>query len=329
MKSALFVLLGFIVSSPYAAAQGSWAEKMVEGGLTHDFKSIPRGTQLYHRFKLKNPYAVPLEISTRVGCNCVTATPSAKVLEPRQEGSIDILMDARRFTGVKPVNIFLTVSGPGYLSMATLVVTANSRADIVLNPGQVAFGPVNKGVKSNEQVIDVDYAGQLDWKVSEVVKAPETPLDVTFEEVYRKPGQVGYRVKVVIKPDAPAGSMRHEIFLKTNDPGSPLVPILVEAIVQANITIAPNPVVLGTLHSGESVTKRVIVRAPKPFRVLGVDGAGDGITVDLPTISAQTQIIQVKFAPTKTGSVHQLLKLKTDLDKEAPLSLTVDGAVEP
>src|SRR5260221_606735 len=124
MKSALFVLLGLIGSSSYAAAQGSWAEKMVEGGLTHDFKSIPRGTQLYHRFQLKNPYAVPLELSTRVGCNCVTATLSAKSLEPRKEAYLDILMDSRRFPGFKSVNVFLTVSGPGYLSMATLVVTA-------------------------------------------------------------------------------------------------------------------------------------------------------------------------------------------------------------
>ena len=53
-------------------------------------------------------------------------------------------MDARRFTGPKTVTIHVTV-GPEYTSTATLQVSANSRSDVVFNPGEVNFGVVPHG----------------------------------------------------------------------------------------------------------------------------------------------------------------------------------------
>jgi hypothetical protein len=56
---------------------------------------------------------------------------------------------------------------------------------------------------------------------------------------------------------------------------------------------------------GESDTKRVLVRASKPFKVVGVDGAGDGISVELPAAGAAVpvQVVVVKFEPKAAGAV--------------------------
>ena len=54
------------------------------------------------------------------------------------------------------------------------------------------------------QNIDVEYAGVLDWKVSEVLK--NDARSTTFEKINYPnpgPGQVGYHVKVALKPEGP------------------------------------------------------------------------------------------------------------------------------
>lgn len=329
MRNRALALSILILGTVTASGQERWHwEQFFKDGMSHDFGNVPRGTQLHYRFKMKNIYAVPLEVSARVGCHCVSVSPPSQVLQPRQEGYIDATMDTSRVTGYKSVNIYVTV-GPEYVSSTTLRVSANSRTDVVVNPGQINFGVVPRGQATAPQTIDVEYAGLLEWRVSDVVKN-DAPVDVTYKELYRRPGQVGYQVAVAIKPDAPAGPLRHEVFLKTNDPASPLVPILVEANIQASLSVAPNVVRLGNLKVGESVTKLVVVRASKPFHVSTVEGQGDGVQiVDLPAAANNVQLLKVRFQPVKPGDVRRQLRIKTDLEQESSAAVMIEGTVEP
>jgi hypothetical protein len=334
MRTALLTVVTLILFTASAQAQSSWAENMFkqdpvtkQPDLRHDFGNVPHGAQLHYRFELTNIYAVPLEISVRVGCHCVTATTSTRVLESGKKGYVDVNMNARLFTGPRTVQIHFTV-GPEYISTATLSVSANCREDIVLNPGQLSFGVVARGQPMPSQSIDVEYAGVLDWRATEIAKH-EAPLDASVKELYRRPGQVGYRVTVALKPDVPAGALKQELFLKTNDPASPLVPILVEATVRASLSVAPDVLNLGTLKLGESLTKLVLVQGPKPFKIVAVEGQGDGVTVDLPNLAKNVQVVKVKCQPTTPGPIRKQLKIKTDLDQEAPVLVTVDFTVEP
>jgi hypothetical protein len=327
------VLALVLATTAVGAQQGSWADAMFKDGLSHDFGNIPLGTQVFHRFPMTNIYAVPLQISTRAGCNCVTATPSVRVVKPHETAYIDVTLDGHRIKGAKSVAIYVMVDGKNVdgsecHSQGTLQVSAFARLDVVLNPGQINFGIVSPGKRMTPQVLDIEYAGVLDWKVTELV-AHKAPLDVTFKELYRQPGRAGYRVTVSIKPDAPVGPLRDELYFRTNDPAGPLVPVLVEANVQASLTVFPTALNMGTLRVGDSTTKRLAIQGAKAFRVLGVEGAGDGIEAQLPTAAAPTQIIIVKYQPTKTGVLRRQLKLKTDLDKESAVTVSVDGVVEP
>jgi hypothetical protein len=328
MKHALVALFVVAVAGPSSQAQSPWAEKMFKEGLNHDFGSVPRGAQLSHRFVITNIYAVPMVITeVKSGCGCVTATPAKRVVEPRESTTIDVNMDARRFTGLKTVGITVTV-GPDYISTAQLRVSANSRADIVFNPGQVSFGTVTRG-QAASQVIDVEYAGVLDWQVTEA-SAKDLPVEVALGELYRRPGQVGYRVRVTLKADAPVGTLKGDLFLKTNDPASPLLPVLVEGVVQSNITVAPAALSLGTVKIGETLTRRVVVRGNKPFRVLGVEGLGDGMQLD-PKPSdapAPVQVVSFKCVFTKPGEFKHEVKIKTDL-QDTPVVVTIDGSAAP
>jgi hypothetical protein len=274
-RKALLALIITAVAATAAPAQ-NWAEKMFPDGIANDFGVVPHGAQLFHQFKIKNIYAVRMEITSIVpGCGCVTATASKRVLEANEEATLDVSMDARRFTGAKSVIVRVTV-GPEFTSSADVKVTASSRADVVFNPGDVEFGAVDHG-QAASQTVDVEYAGPLDWRISELVVGKDQPFEASQTETYRKPGKVGYQLKVTLKADAAPGPVRETLYLKTNDPTSPTLPVLVTGEVQAVLSVSPTKLSIGSIHIGETVTKEVVLRGGKAFRVLGVEGMGDGV----------------------------------------------------
>jgi hypothetical protein len=307
--------------------QPNWATKLITNGLSHDFGNVPHGTLLHYQFKLHNIYAVPLTINTRAGCNCLTATASVSVLKPEGDAYIDVTMNTAVYTGPRTKPIYLEV-GPQYISSAALWLSAYSRADIVCNPGHLNFGVVATGQGATPQTIDVEYAGTRDWRITGVNKT-DGPLDVSFKEIYRRTGQVGYRVTVALKPNVVSGTLREEVLLRTNDPGSPLVPVLVEAHVQSALTVVPEILNLGKLRSGESMTKLLMVRGASPFHVVTVEGQGDGIVAETPTTASQVQIIRIKYEAGKAGELKKQLKIKTDVGEGPPLIVTLQATVGP
>ena len=83
----------------------------------------------------------------------------------------------------------------------------------------------------------------------------------------------------------------------------------------------------GVVMPGPVDPQRVLVRAAKPFKVVGVDGAGDGITVELPAAPAAlpVQVIVVKFEPKQAGAVARQLRIRTDQGGEASALLPVEA----
>jgi hypothetical protein len=238
-------------------------------------------------------------------------------------------MDARKFTGDKKIVIYVTVgNGDDYTSTAELKITATSRTDIVFNPGSVAFGNVSAG-ESPTQTIDVEYAGNLAWKVTEIV-AGNAPVEASFKEMYRKPGQVGYQVSVKLKSEAPAGPLKQEVFLKTNDPASPLVPLVIEANLQASLGVNPDKVSLSNVQVGEENLRRVVVRGSKAFKIKEVEGLGDGIELEKPlsTEAEARQTLTFKCKFDKEGDIKRKLRIKTDMT-DKPLVVSIEGNIIP
>jgi len=332
--AAILLILGGGSAFGQTVEVKPWAEKMFQGVTTHDFGSVPRGTQLKYSFPVKNIWAVPMQITdVRVTCGCVKATPSARLLQPHESATLDIAMDGRRFTGPKSVTVYVTV-GPEYISTAAIRVSAMARADVVLNPGEINFGVVSGG-QTPTQIVDVEYAGNLDWQISEVVKNAAAPIDVKPQELYRQaptgvqPGKVGYRLTVVLKADAPPGVFKHELILKTNDPASPVLPVVVEGNVQASLTVAPGLVRLGTLKVGQEKSFKVTVRADRSFQIVGVDGQGDGITAVLPTQPAQVHQLTLQCKPGQPGDLRKQLLIHTDMVPSASVAVTVEASAVP
>jgi hypothetical protein len=195
---------------------------------------------------------------------------------------------------------------------------------------EVNFGSVSAG-QSPTQSIDVEYAGKLNWQVSEVV-ARDVPFTATIKELYRRNApnsdlvQVGYRLGVTLKPDAPLGAFKHNVYLKNNDPTSPLVPVLVEGAVQSALSVMPPTLSLGTVKTATPLTRRVVVRGSKPFKVTGVEGTGKGIELAgaLSASEAEAQFITFQCTFATPGPFRREVKIKTSL-QSAPVSVVIEG----
>ena len=49
----------------------------------------------------------------------------------------------------------------------------------------------------------------------------------------------------------------------------------------------------------------------------------------LPQTAAAQQILTIKFHPNKAGELRRQLRIKTDLETDAPLTVGIEGVVEP
>src|SRR5262249_53219406 len=157
--------------------------------------------------------------------------------------------------------------GPSYTSTAELRVSANSRADIVVDPGHVQFGTVSHDETRPSKTINVQYAGKLAWQVTKVTTPAGAPLEATIRETYRRPGEVGYQLTVTLEPNAAPGHFQETVILETNDPGAARLPVPVDGTVQWG----PRVLSLGSVKVGEKLTtKRLLLGAYKSFLVLGI-----------------------------------------------------------
>ena len=321
-------------SSQSSPQQNPWANKFflpdiasnreqaAPAVITHNFGEVPHGTICVQKFTITNIYDVPMQITeVRKSCTCLDYVPMLKTLKPNETADFTVTMNSGKFAGLNTQTFYVTF-GPNFVSTAVIRVTATSRADVSINPGNVSFGVVPQGTRAS-QSLSIKYSGRSrDWKLTDVVPV-QGPFEVKLNEVSRGgllKGGAEYQVDVTIKPSAASGPISEQISIKTNDATHPIVQLMVTGTITAPLEIAPNKIRLDPVPIGQSTGQRVSIRAAKPFKVLGVDGVGDGITVDLPTLGAMgapmpnVQVITIKFDPTTPGTVSRVLRIRTDLE---------------
>jgi hypothetical protein len=333
MRFALLIVAVFVLGTANVQAQDTpWAVKLFNAKVDHDFGHVPHGSMQTKRFTFANPYGVPLDvIIAEISCNCVTSNLSTQRVEPKGTGYVDLNMNTSAFTNSRTVRVKVTFQNlstdPQYFSTAVLSVTANSRPDVLLRPGEINFGVVPQG-KKVESVVDVEYAGAMaGWRVTEV-ETNDLPVEASVETIRLANGRTAYRVNTTLKATAPAGLLKGTLALKTNDPASPRVAVVVEANVQPALSIT-NPNVRNlALTVGKSKSVTFLMNAPKPFSIVEVEGLVDGVGVEgkLPDKASTNHSLVLTIRKSGEGDFKHTLRIKTDYQTE-PINITVEGNV--
>jgi len=321
---ALLVLLTVAPSSLFAQ---SWAEKMFDA-TSVDFGAVARGSKVEHRFKIKNLYKEDVHIAAvRSSCGCTSPEVTERLLKTHETTELIARFNTRTFLGHKNATVTVTFDEPFYAEVQ-LQVSGYIRSDVVLDPADVQFGSVDQGQPA-ERTVAVRYAGRDDWAISEV-KTTNPYLTSEARETSRGGGQVGYDLVFRLKPEAPVGYLHEEIWVYTNDQRAQRFPVIVEGQIKPEVTLTPDTLFLGVVPSGQSITKNVIVRGKRPFRILDVECEDRCFSFKVANKSAPVHALRIQFtAGEKQGPLACKIHIKTDLESITVPALTAKAEIAP
>jgi len=320
------LLVAFFLAAPCAAQE--WADKMFETR-SHDFGTIARAAKAEFAFELSNLYLEDVHIaSVRASCGCTTPRIEKDTLKTYEKGAIIAHINSESFLGRQSATLTVIIDKPQYAEVQ-LQVKVYVYSDVLLEPSNVALGSVSRGTAA-ERTIRVQYNGGSDWKIVEV-KSNNPHLTGTVVETARQGNQTIYELKVVLDKDSPVGYLNEHLMLVTNDSQTKQIPVLVEGQVQADISVSPASLFLGVLQPGQSVTKQIVVRGHKPFRIVSVKGDCKCLqaTALKDTEVKSLYLVPVTFtAGEKTGKITQTVYIETDAGQtilKVPAYAVVNG----
>jgi hypothetical protein len=315
-KPGLAILFTVLVGS--SCCGQDWATKMFKV-TEHDFGSVARGAKAEYSFVFDNIYMEEVHVaSVRSSCGCTTPRVENELLKTYDKGAIVAHFNTDSFLGQRGATLTVTIDQP-YYAEVQLQVKGYIRGDVVVEPGSVQIGSVDLGTGADRKV-SVVYAGQDDWKILNV-KSADPHVSAQAVETSRSYGQVSYDLKVHVDKAAPAGYVNDYLMLVTNDASSTEVPVLVEGRIMPGITVSPMALFMGVIQPGQKVTKQLVVKGKKPFRVLGIacDDKSFQFDVSKEKLAKELHLIPVTFtAGTDAGKVIKTIKIKTDQGQMTP-----------
>jgi hypothetical protein len=316
------ILLAALAAAP--AMGQEWARKMFEA-TNHDFVSVARGSKVEYRFVFTNLYKEDVHIaSVRSSCGCTTAQFSERPIKTYEKGEVIATLNTQSYSGQRSATLTVTFDQPFYAEVQ-LLVTGFVRTDVTLDPPGIEFGSVDAHGTAKRS-LGLSYSGgSSNWKITGI--KPTSPyLTAQIVEKNRTGGSVSYELSVELKPDAPAGYIHEQIFLKTSEKTE--VPVEVAGQVVGALTISPASLFLGVVDPGKSVTRQVIVRSKRPFKVLNVTSDADGFDFKVSDQAKVLHVIPVTFvAGDKPGKLIASIRIETDLDGGSTVECKAYGQI--
>jgi hypothetical protein len=322
------VLSVFAASVVGLAAPASQAGQLFDE-LSKDFGSVPRGTILSHQFTCTNTTNQPLHVaSLRTSCVCTTATLAKSGLQPGESAILQVSIDTHKFSGSRVFTVIVLLDQPT-VQEVRILLTATSREDITVEPGQLAFGRVKKGTAATATAI-IEYHGTADWQIT-AVENDNGYLHAEVQRIKSRTAPIVYQLEAKLREDTPVGAWHGDIWLKTNDVSTPKIRVPMVVEIESLLTATPSEVSLGTVERGSKSEKRVVIRGPAPFKVVKINGTGGELEVTGGNDKAkEVQVLKVTFTAGK-GSVefHKHLQVVTDLPADETVDFRIHALVGP
>jgi hypothetical protein len=327
----LFVALAFL--APIGQAWGeSWADGLFRER-AHEFGLVARGAKVRHSFLLTNRLNEGVTIlSLRPSCGCTSGKASASTVGPGQTATVEAEMDTRNFVGEKATSLYVSlITATGREGEVRLGVSSTILSDIVLNPGSIDFGTVGRG-QSPQRTLTLERIGAPNWEVERMVSACRA-IDASMDETRRADGLVQYTLTVTLKPDAPAGPLRDEIRILTNDPETRSISVILSAQVRGELGASPSVLSLGRVVSASGASGHVWIRGSKPFAVTAAEGTGDGFSITADdTTRKPLHRLTVSYKPdegTIRGDLRRTFRIHTDMPGEPPVDVMAAVRADP
>ena len=323
--AAVSLAASFLVAAAPCGAAQEWATKMFSE-TSHNFGTVARGSKTEHRFVFRNLYKEDLHVSNvRSSCGCTSPEVTKRDLKTHETAEIVAKFNTRTFLGQHGATVTVTFDKPFYAEVQ-LRVAGNIRSDVTFDPPFVDLGNVDLG-KGVERTVRVTHVGGSAWQINDV-RSANSMFEVVLSKPLRTSTQTAYDLTLRLKPDSPAGYVKGQLILVTDDPRATQIPMDVEGRVVAEVTASPQFLSFGEVAAGGSATKNLVVRANRPFKVTGIACDDPGFSCELKPNVAAVQILPITFRPVgNAGRVELPLRVLTDLGEGAVPTVTVQASV--
>ena len=325
--AALACAVALTLCGAGAGRAQDWAKQMF-AETNHNFGNVAKGAKTEYRFVFRNKYKEDLHVSgVRTSCGCTTPSITKKDLKTHETAEVVAVFNTKTFVGQHGATLTVTFDKPFHAEVQ-LRVSGNIRGDVTFDPPFIDLGNVDLG-KGAEKKVRVTHYGSAPWEIKDV-RSVNSDFVVMLSRPIHTGTQSAYDLTLRLKPEAQAGYVKGQLLLVTNDARAPQIPMDVEGRVVAEVTVSPQLLALGTVQPGGTVTKNVVVRANRPFKVTGVECGPDGcITCPVKETPAPVHILPVTFqAGGATGKVERELRINTDLGAGAVPVVTVQATVD-
>jgi hypothetical protein len=308
------------------AAAEDWAGKLF-GETSHDFGTLARGSKAEWSFSLENVYEEDVHIAgIRSSCGCATAEIVRPTLKTWEKGAVLVKFNTRSFLGHKDATISVVLDKP-YAAEVQLTVSGYVRSDVVLNPGVVDFGEQELGTAA-AKTLAINYAGREDWRITDV-RSANGHFEASLTETRRGDGRVGYELTVHLGENMPPGDINEQLVLVTNDTKRTNIPFMVTGRVLPPVTVNPAALAMGVVSPGHTVTKQLVVRAKKPFRITAVHCKDESFAFQVDEKVKPLHLIPVTFTAGEPGKkLARQIRIETDLAPESPATCMVTAEVK-
>lgn len=326
--SLVLIVLAQFAVSPLSAQE--WAEKMFNK-MEHDFGTVARGAETVYRFEITNIYKQPMKIlGVRSSCGCTSPTIENNTINTYEKAYLVAKFNTHTFVGLHGATLTVTFGAP-FPAEVQVRVHGNIRGDVVFTPGAIEFGKVDEG-EVREQRINVSYAGRADWKIVDITNDNDY-FEVEMEEAPRAFGKVSYNLVVRLKDNVPAGFIKDQLTVVTNDrrADSQRIPLFVGGHVVPEISVTPETLVLGNVKAGEPVTRKVVVRGKKPFKILDVNCGDNCFSFNTDDESKELHLVEITYRPgDQPGPVKVPVTITTDRpNRNAGLTVSAEVIAAP
>ncbi len=308
-------VLSLAALCPQSAHAQTWAEKMFDK-LDHNFQDLARGAKAEYRFTITNRYKDDVHItSVSSSCGCTAPRVTKHTLKSRESTELIAVFDTVKFKGAHNATVTVTFDRPQYAEVR-LKIDGYVRRDVVFKPGQIDLGTVDAGKAAEKQVV-VQYAGRSDWEIVDI-EGSTSHFEVEMSSKQGAAGQASYDLLVRLKDDAPEGAIDDRLTLVTNDPERSRIPLAVRGYVRPSLSVSPTSLQLGRIKPGSKVTKQLIVRGNKPFKIAHVNCPDKCFEFKTSDASKTLHRIPVTFtAGDKNGKFVEKIQIEVEGKEEA------------
>jgi Protein of unknown function (DUF1573) len=318
MNRKIGLLTTLIVLSASTLFAQDWAKKMFKV-TDHDFGTCARNARAEYEFVFENLYLEDVHIAgVRTSCGCTTPSVINPTIKTYEKGAILAHFNTDRFSGQRAATLTVTIDKPFYAEVQ-LHIKGYIRSDVDIKPGSVQMGEVDQGTPVDQKV-SINFGSSSQWRI-ESIKSANPYIKAQAVETSRGNGQTNYDLKVHLEPNAPVGYINDYLTLVINDDRGTQIPVLVEGRVDAGITVSPAALFMGVVQPGQKVTKLLIVKSKKPFKILAVNCDEKSFEFDISAEDAPKTLHQIPVtfvAGADMGKVVKTIKIETDQGKFTP-----------